>query len=238
MYVTQQQWLEISDVWYGGYWVQGSQRNQFFKRNAVLSNILWGISVSVMGQQQVLEVTPQPDRTAGTTTITNNMGATDTTVNIANSGFALLSFGFAQIGTEIVAYSGLPNNTMVGLIRGLGASAPAQAWPSGTTVTELSMFWCGKRIFTPDTYMPGNSTMTLAVPNGWEAILPLYVLSMAAKAQQDYQNAKQLNDQFYAEAQEWLQASKGATRFVQVGGMMGPRPVTFDNTVAGGLIVN
>lgn len=233
LYVAPQQWMEISDVWYGGYWVKGSQRNQFFRRNPVLTNLLWGVNVSVRSDKQVIEVYPQPDRDSGITATTADMSDTDTAVAVANPGAFLLSFGFAQIGTEIVAYS---DPSMSGFIRGLGSTV-AQAWPSGTSVTELSLFWAGKRIFQPQNYQPGQSLTPLAVPNGWEAILPLYMLSLAAKAQQDYGTAESLNKQFFGEAQQWLMASKGVVKFVQVGGTYGGTTPTFSQTIAGGIVV-
>src|SRR5437879_7485200 len=115
-----------------------------------------------MSDKQVIEVFPQPDRNAGATTTTANMTATDTAVAVTNPGAFLLAFGFAQIGTEVVAYS---SNTLGGLIRGLGSTV-AQAWPSGTTVTELSLFWCGKRIFQPQKYAPGQALTVLKYQKG------------------------------------------------------------------------
>lgn len=237
LYVLPQQWLEISDIWYGGYWLKGSQRNQFFRRTAVQSDLLWGATVSVSGQQQIIEVFPQPDRTSGVTNTTANMiTAADTQVTIANPGAFLLPFGFAQIGTEIVAYSSVTSGLMQGLIRGLGATG-AQIWPTNTTVTELSLFWAGKRIFQPGNYQPGQALSTLAVPNGWEAILPLYMESLAAKAQNDYQEHKQLSDSFFSECDKLALANKGVVKNVQVGGLFGLRTPTFANTIAGGLVV-
>lgn len=237
LYVLPQQWLEISDIWYGGYWLKGSQRNQFFRRTVVQSDLLWGATVSVSSQQQVIEVFPQPDRNSGVTNTTANMvTAADTQVGISNPGAFLLPFGFAQIGTEIVAYSSVTNGIMSGLIRGLGATG-AQIWPSNTTVTELSLFWAGKRIFQPGFYTPGQALSVLAVPNGWEAILPLYMEAQSAKAQQDFQEHKQLSDQFFSECEKLALANKGVVKNVQVGGLFGLRTPTFANTIAGGLVV-
>lgn len=233
MYVCPGQWLSISDVWYGGYWVQGGKRAEFFRRNTVNSSILSRVTVSVQTNQQVIEVGYQPDRTSGVTATTAAMGVTDTQVAIGNTGAFLLPFGFAQIGTEIVAYASLAGGVISGLIRSLGAST-AQAWPTNTIVTELSLFWCGKRLFNIK-YSPGQSTTTLQAPNGWAAILPTFMLAQAKKAEQDIKGAADLEKVFFEQVQAWYLSNKGVAKFVQVGGS--GIPLTFDNTVAGGLII-
>ncbi len=232
MYVAPGEWLEISDVWYGGYWIQGGKRQEFFRRNTVTSQVLTGVTVSVFTDKQVLEVSYQPDRNSGVTTTTANMAATDTSVTINNGGVFLLPFGFAQIGTEIVAYSNV-GGSLSGLIRGLGSTV-AQAWPSGTTVTELSLFWCGKRLFNVK-YSPGQASTTLQAPHGWASILPLWMLGQAKKAEQDVKGGDELEKAFFAQAQQWYLSNKGVARFIQVGGS--GRPLVFDGTVAGGIIV-
>jgi hypothetical protein len=232
MYVAPGEWLEISDVWYGGYWVQGGKRAEFFRRNTVTSSILNRVSVSVFTDKQVLEVSYQPDRNSGTALTTGALTATGNTVTINNSGAFLLPFGFAQIGTEIVAYASL-SGSLGGLIRGLGSSV-AQAWPPGTVVTELSLFWCGKRLFGVQ-YAPGQSATTLQAPQGWAAIIPLYMLAQAKKAEQDMKAADDLEKAFTQAAERWYLGNKGVARFVQVGGSGVTR--TFDNGIAGGVII-
>lgn len=233
LYVAPGEWLEISDVWYGGYWVQGGKRAEFFRRNTVNSAILSRVVVSVFTDKQVIEVNYQPNRSSGVTATTAPMTATDTSVAIANSGAFLLPFGFAQIGTEIVAYASLAGGALSGLIRGLGSSV-AQAWPSTTTVTELSLFWCGKRLFGVK-YSPGQASTQLQAPQGWGSILPLWMLAQAKSAEQDVKASEELKKSFFAEAQQWYLANKGVARFVQVGGS--GIPLTFDGTVAGGIII-
>jgi hypothetical protein len=240
LYVTPGQWTEISDVWYGGYWVQGGKRAEFFRRNAVTASILSQVTVSVFTEKQVIEVSYQPDRNSGVTPTTADMAATDTSVQIGDISQFLLPFGFAQLSnpsvstaTEIVAYSSLSGNTMGGLIRALGSST-AQVWSAGSTVTELSLFWSGKRLFTTK-YFPGQAATTLAAPAGWDSILTLYMLAQAKKAEQDIKTAKELSDQFFQEAQEWYRANKGVARFIQVGGGSGLG--VFDGSIAGGVII-
>ena len=235
LYVLPGEWMEISDVWYGGYWIKGGQRQQFFRRNAVTTDILSSVTISVFTEKQIMEVSYQPDRDSGITNTTVNMGATDGGVAILDSSVFLLPFGFAQIGTEIVSYSDLSFG-LGGLRRGLGGSV-AQAWPSGTQVTELSLFWCGKRIINP-TYATGQSTTQLACPIGWESIVWQYMLGLSKYAERDYKAGDDLTKSAISQAKEWLNGNRGVARFVQVGGYGGANsPQTFDQTIAGGLIV-
>lgn len=234
LYDLEGEWLEITDVWYSGYWIQGGKRQDFFRRNAVTSQVLGGVTISRFTDKQTMEVSYQPDRTSGVTATTGAVTATGTSVGIANSGAFLLPFGFAQIGTETVAYSSLTGNVMGGLIRGIGSSAVPQAWPIGTVVTEFPLFFCGKRIFNL-AYQPGQSGVRLTVPQGWENILTRYMLGQAREAEQDGQNAQRLLKEFEDLGQKWLLSNKGVVRQVQVGEYN--RTVTFATTIAGGLIM-
>lgn len=233
LYVIPGQWLSISDVWYGGYWIQGGQRAWFYRRSPIQSDILSGVTISITTDKQVMEVSYQPDRDSGVTALSAGIVATDTSAPIANAGAFLLPFGFAQIGAEIVAYSNLAGNVMAGLIRGIG-NTTAQDWLIGTPVTELSLFWCGRRVFT-NQYSVGQAATALPVPVGWNNILQLYMLAQAKKAEQDMKAAKDLEDQSFAEAQRWMYSNRGVVSRVQVGG--GPDLLVYNQTPAGGVIV-
>jgi hypothetical protein len=233
MYIALGEWSEISDVWYGGYWVKGGRRSEYFRRNTVTSAILSSVTVSVFTDKQVLEVNLQPDRNSGTTTTTADMTVTATTVPITNIGVFLLPFGFVQIGTEICAYYNLAGSAISGLIRGLGSTV-SQAWPNGTTVTELSLFWCGKRL-TLNPYQPGSSLMNMSVPQGWVAILPNYMLAQAKKAELDIEAAERLEQTFFREVKEWMAANKGVATRVQVGG--NTNTLTFNNVLGQGVVI-
>ena len=235
LYVCPGQWLQIIDVWYGGYWIQGGKAAEFFRRNAVTSQVLQAVTVSIFSDKQVIEVSYQPDRNSGVCATSGTLTASATSINLSgnNPNVFLLPFGFVQIGTEICAYANVTTSAITGLIRGIGGTS-AQAWPNATTVTELSLFWRGKRILEPG-LQPGSGLSTLPCPSGWDTILPLYLQAKAKMSEQDMTAADALMKQFYAEAKEWLQSATKPPSFVQVGG--NARTITYDQTVAGGIIL-
>ena len=233
LYTIPGNWMSITDVWYGGYWIQGGKRGDFFRRNTVTSNVLQSAAISISTDRQVIEVSYQPDRASGVTATTASMTATDTQVAIGNTSAFLLPFGFAQIGTEIVAYSSLSGGLIGGLIRGVGNTV-AQAWPSSTVVTELSLFWCGRRVFSTQ-YAPGNSSINLPIPVGWDTILSRYMLAQAKQSEQDMGEAKKLEDDAFQQARQWMNDYRPIERYVQVGG--NNSPIMYARTPAGGLII-
>lgn len=233
LYTIPGNWMSITDVWYGGYWIQGGKRGDFFRRNTVTSNVLQSAAISISTDRQVIEVSYQPDRASGVTATTAGMTATDTQVAIGNTSAFLLPFGFAQIGTEIVAYSSLSGGLIGGLIRGVGNTV-AQAWPSTTVVTELSLFWCGRRVFSTQ-YAPGNSSINLPIPVGWDTILSRYMLAQAKQSEQDMGEAKKLEDDAFQQARQWMNDYRPIERYVQVGG--NNSPIVYARTPAGGLII-
>lgn len=236
MYVANGTWKVITDVWYNGYWVQGGDRSNFFKRNAVTSQILNAVTVSIYDDRVILEVDYQTDRTAGTTTTTANMASADTSVPITNTGFTETSFGFALIGTEIVAYYTLAGGVMGGLIRRIGGTT-AQAWPSGTVVTELPLVFSGRRIFTTQ-YQPGQAMTVIPVPDVWQAFLVQYLIAKFRDAEGDLQSWEAKIKSFIADAKDQIPSNQQRMARVQVGGFGGGNgPVTFANTPAGGLII-
>jgi hypothetical protein len=231
-YVVTGEWLAVPNVWYNGWWVQGADPGGFFKRNAVLTSILSRVAVSIFDDRCIFEVSYQPDRTAGATTTTAAMGPTDTFVTVADPGQFYLANGFAQIGTEIVAYSKTNISPLSGLIRRLGGTS-AQSWPSGTPVYELNLFFQGRRILDLN-LQPGMSLFSLPIPAGWTSLLTDYIIAKYRSAEQDYQEQQARLAEFDAACRDWA-FNKTVQRHVQVGGTR--TPLTFGRTIAGGLII-
>lgn len=194
LYTLQGEWLQLSDVWYDGYPVSEIGRNTFFRRNTVQSSILGAVTVSVRDNRVIAEVWPQPARTAATTTTTSQVNIGDSTINVTSTAGFVLPFGFAQVGTEVISYATLTGTSLTGCVRGLSGGV-ASSWVSGTTVNELNLFMCGKRIFT-QAYVPGTSTTVIPVPAGWDEMLIYFILSKEKQAEQDFSESARLRKLF------------------------------------------
>ncbi len=234
LYVLQQTWIEITSLWYDGWWMKGGDRGQFFRRNTITSSILSSASVSVYNNQMVLEVYPQPARTGAATTLANPMSSTDTSATLTSTSGFVLPFGFVNIDGETMAYGAINGNQLTGLIRGLGGSG-AVAHLAATPALELNLFWSGKRQIDPS-FAPGSSASVLPVPNGWAILLAQYAAGRAKNIEHDGQYWKQLNDDIKASIKDWGRTEKGIVRRRQVGG--DGSPSAYYSDLAGGLIIN
>lgn len=236
LYLVPGTWKEMTSVWYDGYLCLGGDRGQFFRRNQVTSEVLSQVSVSTHNNQQLLEVYPQPARTASATTLASGMLATDTVASLTSVAGFLLPFGFVQFDSEICAYGGINPNTnqLTGLQRGLGGSA-AVAHSSNAPALELNLVWSGRRDLLPN-YAPGNSMSVLPVPNGWEVLLFHYMSARAKIVEHDTQAIEQAMQAMRTSIKDWARANKGVARRRQVGDLSGP--LVYGPTPAGGLIIN
>jgi hypothetical protein len=233
LYTVPGTWKEITSVWYDGYLLLGGDRGQFFRRNTVTSAILSSASISIADNRNILEVYPQPARTAASTTLSSPMTATATTAVLASAAGFALPFGFVQIDTEIMAYSGISGNTLTGLVRGLGGSA-AVAHLAAAPANELNIAFSGKRKIAAS-YVPGQSASTLPVPSGWEVLLFQYLSGRAKLVEHDSQSFDVFTKAMRESIKEWGRTNRGVVRRRQVGAISGP--LVYGPTVAGGLII-
>lgn len=233
LYTVMGEWNEITSVWYDGYWMMGGDRGTFFRRNNISSQILASATISVINNINILEVYPQPARTAATTTLASSMSATTTAASLTTAGGFVLPFGFMQVDSEIMAYAAIAGNTMTGLIRGLGGS-PAVAHNSAAPVLELNIFWSGKRQLSP-VYVPGMSQSTLPVPTGWEVLLAQYIGGRAKIIEHDSPMWDTFTKSMQMSIKSWAGSTRGVMRRRQVGGSNQPAVLYPD--LAGGLIL-
>jgi hypothetical protein len=233
MYTIPGEWVSITGLWYNGYWLLGGDRNYFWRRNNITSAILSSGSISVINNQNILEVYPQPDRDAAVTSLTAPMGTTDTVASVANVGGFLLPFGFMQVDSEIIGYQKIVAGQFINLIRGLGGT-PASAHQPGALVQELNIFWSGKRQIEP-AYQPGQSATLLPLPSGWDVLLAQYVSGRAKNIEHDGQYWQQLEQSIRQSITDWARQNKGVMRRRQVGPPTSP--ATYYATPAGGLII-
>jgi hypothetical protein len=234
LYTMPGEWIEITSIWYDGYWMTGGDRGYFFRRNNITSSILSSAQVSVVNSLNILEVYPQPARTAASTTLSGSMSASQTTATLVSTAGFLLPFGFVNIDGEIMQYGDIIGNQLTNLIRGLGGTIPA-AHNSGTSALELNIFWNGKRQIEPN-YQPGQSATILPLPSGWDVLLAQYVAGRAKNIEHDGQYWSQLDKDIDAQIKDWARAAKGVMRRRQIGPPASPG--VYYPTEAGGLIIN
>jgi hypothetical protein len=214
-YVVPGMWRTISDVWYDGYPLAMDKRGNIFRRNPVTSSVLSQVVTSLFTERMVIEVWPQAARTAASSTLANAMASTDTSATLVSTAGFLLTNGFAQIGSEIVQYSGTASNILAGLIRGLAGGAPS-AYSIGATVSEINLFFGGWRMYAP-AFTPGQALLTIPVPVGWETMLPIYGLARVKLAEQNVQEYSTLKKDFEETMKAWWKTNKVTTGPRQVG---------------------
>lgn len=238
LYQLTGEWNKIQAIWYDGYPLGLGNQSGFFRRNSITSSVLTSAAVSVRDNRVIIEVFYQPVRTAGASTLSAPVAITDTVATVTLlAGFQ--TFGppmFAQIGTEIVAFSAIAGSQLTNLVRGIGGTTPS-AWPIGTPVKELNIWVLGKRLHTQQ-YQPGNAGNVLPLPIGWGEALKKYILSMAREAEQEDQKAQRLMKEFDEAAQGFLRANRQLAGPTQVGGSSyGPDTVPGFGTEFGGVIL-
>jgi hypothetical protein len=238
LYVVTGEWAKFTSVWYDGFTLGfGNQRN-FFRRNTITSSVLAECAITVRDNRVILEVFYQPVRTSGSTTLSAPMLVTDTVAALTPpSGFQ--SFGppmLAQIGSEIVAFSAISGNNLIGLTRGIGGTTP-QAWSAATPVTELNIWILGKRLFSAQ-FVPGNAANVVPVPIGWEVILPDYIINRFRRAEQQDQEGARYLKEFDDAITDFLRANRQLAGPVQAGGsFIGAATVPGMGSSGGGVVL-
>ena len=196
-------WKKIDGAWYNGYPVFFGRRTDVFRKNNV-QGVSAALIVDMYTDRVRVELWPQPSAAGGTTTLTANIGPTDTSATIASPAGFQTGFGFVLLGSgsgaEIVSvrsFSGA-GNMLAGMLRGWGGTR-AGTWLSNTPVTELNI--CLSGLVNPPTYAPGDSALVISLPPGWTSGLHKYLLSRFRDAERRRQEAKALMDEFTATMQ-------------------------------------
>lgn len=151
---------------------------------------------------------PAPNFTDAATTLSAPIDAVQTTIAVASTtGF--LPYGFVQIDSELIQYYGLTSTTLVGVLRGVGATTAA-THSASTPVTHCSGWIKGMR--TPKDIVTASDL--LEIPNAFQYPLQLYVLSRCRQSENEFAEASSLMQQFMHECDERkndpkLQANQG-----------------------------
>jgi hypothetical protein len=214
-YIVPGLWKRITDMWYDGYPLAMDTNGNYFRRNAITASVLSSVACSTFNNQMMIEIWPQPARSAALTILANDLLVGQLTASLVNSSGFLLTNGFAKIGTEIDSYSGLQSNVLSNLQRGLSGTTPALQ-PAGSIVQELNLFWSGWREYSPN-FQPGSSLQIVPVPVGWETNLFEYGLARMKLAEQNVGDYSKLNDSFKKQMSDWYRANKVTVGPRQIG---------------------
>jgi len=217
-YIAPGQWKKISTAWYDGYPLGMDDAGNYFRRNVITASILASVATSLFTDRMMLEVWPQPSRTAAQTTLASPLSATATQAVLTSAAGFLLTNGFVKIGNEIMSYSGIAGNTLKNLIRGLSGTVAALVPAGGgsPTVFELNLFWQGWRAYAP-TFQPGDSLLTVPAPVGWETQLFKYGLGRAKLAEQGVGDFTKLEQDFMKNMRDWFNSNNVTTGPRQIG---------------------
>lgn len=214
-YIAPGQWKKISSLWYDGYPLGMDDAGNYFRRNVITASILASVATSLFTDRMMLEIWPQPSRTAAQTTLASPLGATDTQAVLNSAAGFLLTNGFVKIGNEIMSYAGIQGNILKNLIRGLSGTVAALV-AAGGPVNELNLFWQGWRAYAP-TFQPGDSLLTVPAPVGWETQLFKYGLGRAKLAEQGVGDFTKLEEDFMKNMRDWFNSNSVSTGPRQIG---------------------
>lgn len=236
-------WRKISAGFFDGWPITFGNKSDIFRR----SNVVGISGTAVMNQDSVVqqvELYPQSSRTSGNGTLNGNLSVSALSVPYTpgSSGW-VLGFGLALIGpypadpsaSEIIYYSGNASNSLSPVTRGMGGTI-AQAWPSGTPVSEANIYLSGLRY--PLHYSRGQATIQLNLPPAWIDALKDCLEARFRGAEQDLEGQSALLKQ----VQEKCLSIKGnrevmSPRRVQVGGVTGPETVQGAGGFFGGILL-
>ena len=236
-------WRKISAGFFDGWSIVFGNKSDIFRR----SNVVGISGTAVMNQDSVvqqIELYPQSSRTSGNGTLNGALSVSATAIlyTPGSSGW-VLGFGLALIGPypadpsacELVYYSGNASNSLTPCTRGMGGTI-AQAWPSGTPVSEANIYLSGLRY--PLHYSRGQANNQLNLPPAWIDVLKDYLSSRFRGAEQDIEAQQALLKQ----CEQKCLSIKGnrevmSPRQVQVGGATGVQTVAGAGGFFGGVIL-
>jgi len=159
-----------------------------------------------------LHVWPAADRSAATTTLTAAMTATQKTVPMASVA-NFNQYGFVAIDSELILYRTLSSTgpQLTQILRGQGGTLAA-SHNSGAAVQELNIFFKCNRL--PATLTSVSDVFE--VPRGLYPIIELYVLAEVRNAEQEFQEARALRQEFDAKVNELAQKNMKLRQGMQV----------------------
>ena len=214
-YIVNGEWKKVASCWYDGYPLAMDDNGNYFRRNSITASVLSSVAMSTFNNQMMIEVWPQPSRTAGITTLAAQMLIGQTSAQLTSAAQFLLTNGFVQIGSEIMSYSQINGNTLLNLQRALGGTVQSVI-PAGSLVNELNLFWSGWRMYNPN-FIPGQSNLVIPAPLGWETALFKYMLGRCKLAEQGVGDFEKLEQSFLKQIGDWWRSNKVVVGPRQIG---------------------
>lgn len=161
-----------------------------------------------------LQLWPACDTTGGTTTLSGNVASTDITLPINTATSFSTSYGFIQVGTELILFRNLPSGAgnITNILRGQGGTV-ASAHNTNDTVTECNIWMKASRL---PTKLTGPSDL-VEIPRGLWPLVQLGVISSVREAEQDAQLALTLRKEFLESCEKL--AAKAAFAGIQRHGL-------------------
>lgn len=153
-----------------------------------------GIPRFYMLWEKKIRLYPVPSTSSSSSTLSANIGATDTSLTLADAS-AFRTAGRIIIDSEEIGYNGKSGNTLENLVRGLGGTAAA-SHALGATVTEADL-----RLFYIRRPVDASATVDPELPDEYAPALVTYALMKAYRADGRFREA-QLAD---AEYERWVQ---------------------------------
>lgn len=142
-------WFQITDMWHDG-WVVMPERAIFTWMKSLVSGVPGIVSNWKNAATQVLALWPQPSPGFTSTTLTANMGLTDTTASVANSAL-FRAPGLAMCEQEVFSYSSIGGAVYTNQPAASGSQFIAQggtvavvhfgALPAGTVLPQAGAQW-------------------------------------------------------------------------------------------------
>jgi len=236
-------WRSLTSGFFDGWPITFGNKSDIFRH----SNVKGISGTAVMNQDSVvqqIELYPQSSRTSGIGTLSSPITVASATIPYTPGATGwVLGFGLALLGPypadpslcELVYYSSNISNQLTQITRGMGGTI-AQAWPSGTPLTECNIYLSGIRY--PIHYAQGQATAQLNLPPAWIDALKDYLSSRFKGAEQDIEGQQSM----LKSCEQKCQAIKGnrqvmSPRRVQCGGGGNVEVANFAGSYFGGVIL-
>src|SRR6266496_68429 len=197
IYGVDRRWLNVDAVFVNQYRCTFLDEAHVIYPSFLAAQPLW-FSIHKRADQYELSLWPAPNQTDASVSLPADVTPTQTSITVSDAS-SFLSFGWIQIGVELIQYYSVSSNTIAVVRRGCGGT-PAMVHYAGDVVRHCSLWVRGPRAPIAVT----QSTDLIEVPIAFLGPLETYVLSRVRDAEQDRAEARDLMKQFDESIKEIL----------------------------------